>query len=74
MLAAPSVRVPDDLIGIVPEVIYVDASHHYEDVLQDLSMCLARFPNARICGDDWDYPPVARAATDAAVPLVAAWR
>ena len=32
-------------------------------------MCLARFPNARICGDDWDYPPVARAATDAAAPL-----
>jgi hypothetical protein len=55
--------------GIVPDCIYVDASHHYEDVLQDLSMCLERFPGARICGDDWDYPPVQRAAVDAAKPL-----
>jgi hypothetical protein len=54
--------------GIVPDCIYVDASHHYEDVLQDLTMCLQRFPHARICGDDWDYPPVQRAAIDAAVP------
>ena len=41
------------------------ASHHYEMVLQDLTMCIQRFPNARICGDDWDYPPVQRAAVDA---------
>ncbi len=55
--------------GIVPDCIYVDASHHYDDVLQDLAMCLERFPSARICGDDWDYPPVQRAAVDAAEPL-----
>lgn len=55
--------------GIVPDTIYVDASHHYDDVLQDITMCLQRFPSARICGDDWDYPPVQRAAVDAAAPL-----
>lgn len=39
--------------GILPDCIYVDASHHYDMVLQDLTMCLKYFPDARICGDDW---------------------
>jgi hypothetical protein len=33
---------------VAPEVVYVDASHHYEDVLQDLRMCLAHFPGAQV--------------------------
>ena len=52
--------------GIVPEAVYVDASHHYEDVIQELTLCLKYWPDAQICGDDWDYPPVARAAKEAA--------
>ena len=52
--------------GIVPEAVYVDASHHYEDVIQELTLCLKYWPKTQICGDDWDYPPVARAAMEAA--------
>ena len=33
---------------MAPELVYVDASHHYEDVLQDLRMCLAHFPGAQV--------------------------
>jgi hypothetical protein len=54
--------------GVVPEAIYVDASHHYEDVIQELTLCLKFWPDAQICGDDYDYPPVKRAAEDAGRP------
>ena len=37
--------------GIVPEAIYVDASHHYKDVIQELTLCLKHFPDAAVCGD-----------------------
>ena len=43
--------------GIVPEAIYVDASHHYKDVIQELTLCLKHFPDAAVCGDDWDCEP-----------------
>ena len=54
--------------GVVPEAIYVDASHHYDDVIQELTLCLKHWPDAQICGDDYDYPPVKRAAQDAGAP------
>lgn len=54
--------------GVVPEAIYVDASHHYEDVIEELTLCLKHWPDAQICGDDYDYPPVKRAAQDAGAP------
>jgi hypothetical protein len=39
--------------NIVPEAIYVDASHHYDDVIKELTLCRKYFPQAEICGDDW---------------------
>ena len=53
--------------GILPDCIYVDASHHYDMVLQDLTMCLKYFPDARICGDDWGdlLPPPTHTHTHA---------
>lgn len=41
--------------NIHPDFIYIDASHEYEDVFVDLSLCYNYFPNAIICGDDWNW-------------------
>lgn len=40
---------------VKPDFIYIDASHQYEDVYTDLSMCYNAYPNALICGDDWGW-------------------
>jgi predicted O-methyltransferase YrrM len=40
---------------IQPDFIYIDASHQYEDVYLDLSLCYNAYPNATICGDDWGW-------------------
>jgi len=42
-------------LKIMPDFIYVDASHQYEDVLNDLQTAYDLFPNALICGDDWSW-------------------
>lgn len=55
--------------GLQPDVVYVDGSHVYEDVIADLSTARALFPDALLCGDDYDWPAVA-----AAVGYVAANR
>jgi hypothetical protein len=47
--------------GIQPDFIYVDASHHYIDVLEDVRTCVSLFPGCAICGDDYDYADVKRA-------------
>ena len=50
------------LMGIVPDFIYIDASHDTESVLADLD---AWFPFVKghgiICGDDWAYSGVSNA-------------
>lgn len=38
--------------GIVPELIYLDAGKHRED----LDAAYQLFPNAALCGDDWLWP------------------
>jgi hypothetical protein len=48
-------------LQIEPDLIYIDASHHYEFVVQDVTMCLELFPNAMLVGDDWDNMDVRRA-------------
>ena len=51
-------------IGIKPDVIYIDADHHYAPAKADIERCIQYFPDAHICGDDWDYDDVRRAATE----------
>lgn len=53
-------------LNISPNLIYIDASHHYDGVYRDVDTCLTYFPNADIVGDDWDYPDVRRAVEDCA--------
>ncbi len=53
-------------IGVMPDLIYIDASHHYDGVIRDLSTAIDLFPAAHIVGDDWEYPDVQRATIDCA--------
>lgn len=52
--------------GLVPDVVYVDAGHTYEDVSADLRQVLTRFPTACILGDDFNCADVRRAVEDVA--------
>lgn len=51
-------------LGVVPDVVYIDASHKYEDVLLDITNCKKLFPNAIIVGDDWLWDGVQKAVKD----------
>lgn len=54
--------------NIVPEVIYIDADHHYASVKEDISACLDAFPDAVLVGDDYGhYDDVRNAVTECAV-------
>ena len=53
--------------GVQPQVVYIDADHHYLPAKMDIEFCLKHFPHAQILGDDWDYPDVQRAAKELAV-------
>lgn len=44
----------------------MDANHHYQPVLDDVSLCVELFPNALIVGDDWHYEEVQRAVKEVA--------
>ena len=48
-------------INIIPDVVYIDASHHYDGVLKDITTVLELFPNVDLVGNSWDYPDVQRA-------------
>lgn len=54
------------VVGIKPAVIYVDASHKYQDVKADIKMALRLFPKAILVGDDWPFPDVNKAVREAA--------
>jgi hypothetical protein len=49
---------------VVPDLIYIDADHRYDSVLEDLSCASRLFADAVLVGDDYDYPDVQRAVTD----------
>lgn len=48
-----------------PDVIYIDADHHYDAARLDITTAIALFPDALICGDDYSEP-CGRAAEDVA--------
>ena len=52
--------------AIQPDLIYVDAGHEYPDVSADIVKCREIFPWAKLVGDDFQHPPVARAVKEAA--------
>lgn len=56
--------------GVIPELIYVDASHDYESVRRDVRMCRQLFPTAQLVGDDWWIDGVRRGVSDE-IPNVA---
>ena len=43
--------------GIIPDLIYVDASHEYSDVTAQLDLIRKLFPSSIITGDDYDAFP-----------------
>jgi len=44
-------------------LVYIDASHEYDDVFSDIRQSYLMFPNAKICGDDWLWNSVYSAVT-----------
>lgn len=65
MPSAEALRILKSL-GVQPDVIYIDASHHYDYVVEDVTDCLTLFPHAQLVGDDWDNLDVRRAVNDVA--------
>ena len=51
-------------MNVDPDLVYIDASHHYDGVVKDVSTAIDLFPSAHIVGDDWEYPDVQRAVKD----------
>ena len=49
-------------ISMLPDIVYVDACHHYEGAYRDVNTAMSMFPRAHIIGDDWDYDDVRKAA------------
>jgi predicted O-methyltransferase YrrM len=44
------------IAGIRPDVVYVDADHHLLEAATDIRLALSLFPQAVICGDDYNEP------------------
>jgi len=51
---------------IVPDLIYIDAGHAYQDAWTDISTSLRLFPQSVICGDDWSWAGVRQAVQEIA--------
>lgn len=47
--------------GLEPELVYIDADHGFDSVLNDLTTSLDLFPKALIVGDDWTWDSVRKA-------------
>jgi hypothetical protein len=50
--------------NIIADVIYIDASHSYDDVLSDITLSKKLWPKAQIIGDDYTWESVKRAVHD----------
>jgi len=47
--------------NVSPDLIYIDAAHDFESVLEDVRTCRKMFPKAALVGDDWAAEGVRRA-------------
>ena len=47
--------------NIIADVVYIDASHSYEDVMADITLSRKLWPDAQIVGDDYIWESVRRA-------------
>lgn len=54
-------------LGIKPDIIYIDADHHYDAAKSDILKSLELFPDAILVGDDYgNYEDVRRAVHECA--------
>jgi len=51
-------------MGLVPDVVFVDADHAYESVKNDSRLAKLLWPNAQLCGDDWNEVQIRQAVFD----------
>ena len=52
--------------GLAPDLVYVDESVSYAELLEDLCLCLTLFPSATLCGTDYQLSDVRRAVEETA--------
>ena len=45
-------------LGVPVDLVYVDADHTKEATLADIHNAVTLFPDAVVCGDDWQWPDV----------------
>ncbi len=62
-----------DECGLKPDLVYVDASHAYEDVCVDVRGAIHRWPDAVVLGDDYNQAPVRRAVQDVVQASASEW-
>lgn len=52
-------------LGVIADMIYIDAGHAYENVAQDLRLFKEILrPGGVLVGDDWFHPPIQKAVAD----------
>jgi hypothetical protein len=54
-----------NVMGVVPDLVYIDGSHLYQDVLVDVLLCAGFWPKTVLTGDDLRWPSVKKAVEDA---------
>ena len=55
-------------LNVEPDIIYIDADHHYDAVMRDIKACLRLFPGAILVGDDYgNYEGVRKAVHECAL-------
>lgn len=50
--------------GVKPDLIFLDASHQFEETVAEITLILALFPDAEVYGDDIDWGSVQRAIVE----------
>lgn len=42
-------------LGVLPDVVFLDTSHGYQDTLNEVKRITSAFPTAVLVGDDWEW-------------------